>query len=370
MDVPAVAGCKFAIAAGVALLLPVAVGAADYITAAECKNCHPSEYATQSRSAHALALSPTIKHRLLGELPVSKAWNRTPDFSCSFEVTPKGLRAQIDGQNQHQEAGLEWAFGAGSQGITFVGKRPGEAYLEFSLSFYTRSKVFGVTPGHERIQPVSAVQALGIPFAIYSGGGEMLECFRCHSTGEVSVAPDDSIEPGELGVRCEDCHGPGSEHRDAAMRGAGAKIRSSIESPGRLSAAELNRFCGGCHRFMAPNRTQIDLTFAWNVRHQPPYLERSACFRKSAGRLSCLTCHSPHESARRNDPAFYNRKCTGCHTSSSQDAPSCKVSQGDCIDCHMPRVRPSEYMQFRSHWIGIYSPQADSPSLRFTPPRS
>ncbi len=276
----------------------------------------------------------------------------------------------MDGQNKHQEVNLEWAFGAGSQGITFVGKWPGQTYLEFSLSFYTRLGIFGLTPGHELTEPAATAQSLGIPFPTYSHGGEIIECFQCHSTGPVSVAPDDSIEPAEPGVRCEVCHGPGSEHRDAAVGGTRVKVASSIESPGKLSSVELDRFCGGCHRFLARDRAQIDMTFAWNVRHQPPYLERSSCFRKSGGRLSCLTCHCPHESTRHDDPEFYNAKCANCHASSVKRARVCTaVKQGDCIECHMPRVRPSEYMTFRSHWIGVYAASGAASSVRFAPPR-
>ena len=37
-----------------------------------------------------------------------------------------------------------------------------------------------------------------------------------------------------------------------------------------------------------------DLRNPWNARHQPLLLAASRCFRESKGRLSCLTCHSPH----------------------------------------------------------------------------
>jgi hypothetical protein len=35
----------------------------------------------------------------------------------------------------------------------------------------------------------------------------------------------------------------------------------------------------------------------------------------------------------------------------------------------MPVVRPSEYMEFRSHWIGIYPVQQPRVGTRFLPPK-
>ena len=36
----------------------------------------------------------------------------------------------------------------------------------------------------------------------------------------------------------------------------------------------------------------------------PPLLAASACFRKSGGRLTCLTCHSPHAAMERKPAAY------------------------------------------------------------------
>lgn len=344
---------------------------AEYIGSSQCAACHPANADKQSHSAHALALSKTLRHPRLSEVPVARAWTRAPGFDYGFSIGPNGLAARLVDSKPIGEVVLDWAFGAGRQGMTFVGKIAGPLYLEFSLSYYTRQRVFGITPGDGQIQPVTAQQAMGKVFPIYSPSGEIMECFQCHSTGPVSVSPEDRIEPLELGVRCEACHGPGSAHRDAAVQGVRDRAATLIQSPGRLRAPELNNFCGSCHRAQTLDRAKIDLTFPWNVRHQPPYLERSECFRMSQDRLSCLTCHDPHDSAKRDDPAFYNRICASCHSTAIKARKICTaVKQGDCISCHMPVVEPSDYMKFRSHWIGVYQSQDSSRSNRFRPPRS
>ena len=183
-----------------------------------------------------------------------------------------------------------------------------------------------------------------------------MRCFQCHSTGHLSLGSKFEIIPGEPGVRCEACHGPGSLHVAAVGRGEIEAARKLIDNPRRLSATALNQFCGGCHRKPTPAGVATNWNDAWNTRHQPLYLSQSACFRKSQGALSCLTCHDPHESLRKNDAPYYNGRCTTCH--SSKQHPHTSVSRtakpGNCIGCHMPLVAPQAHLRFTNHWIGVY----------------
>lgn len=148
------------------------------------------------------------------------------------------------------------------------------------------------------------------------------------------------IEPAEPGVRCEACHGPGADHvRDPA--------RSKPRNPMRLSAAEINQLCGECHRMPPAAGMETNWDNPWNARHQPVYLSQAACFLKSGGRMTCLTCHRPHSS----DPTNANERCLACHqTPRHQTA----VAGKTCVHCHMPDVAPSELLRFANHWIGVY----------------
>jgi predicted CXXCH cytochrome family protein len=102
----------------------------------------------------------------------------------------------------------------------------------------------------------------------------------------------------------------------------------------------------------APATATPDLSNPWNARHQPPMLAASPCFRKSQGRLSCLTCHSPHGSLERN-AAAYDRACARCHTSAQHKA---DTKSRACVLCHMPRVEAQPYLRFANHRIGVYAP--------------
>ncbi len=219
----------------------------------------------------------------------------------------------------------EWAFGAGVQAITYVSQADRETYVEHGLSFYTATKSKALTPGHRDAQ--------GVKYRTFDPGAQILRCFQCHSTGRLTLGEGQRIVPAELGVRCESCHGPGADH---------AKILNPQKT---LNAAGLNDLCGECHRMPPAAGDDTDWTNAWNARHQPVYLSQSACFRKSGGRLSCLSCHDPHGGPR--EPA-----CAGCHGKPRHRA----AVSGTCVSCHMPKVRPQANLAFSNHWIGIYAP--------------
>jgi hypothetical protein len=145
------------------VFMAAALNAADYAGAPACAKCHPAEFNAQSASSHAHALA-----RSAGPQPG------------------------------------EWAFGSGDQAITFVERTDPDHYREIGQTWYRRINGFGPTPG--------AATPRGTMYRIFDPSSRILNCFSCHSTGTVTLAADDSIVPHELGVRCEDCHGPGAAH--------------------------------------------------------------------------------------------------------------------------------------------------------------
>ena len=274
-----------------------AAAASDYAGAAACQNCHPREYASQSATAHARALQ----------------------------------------RSKPPQPG-EWAFGAGLQAITFVGRADADHYVELGRSWYKRLNGMALTPGHH--------DAAGVRYRIFDPSAGILKCFACHSTGPVSVAPaDESIVPLEEGVRCEACHGPAAAHaRDPQ--------RSRPRNPSTLPAAEVNDLCGACHRMPAAAGSATDMRNPWNARHQPLMLALSACFLKSSGQLNCFTCHAPHAPLEAR-AAAYDAACAKCHAAPHHTV---AIRGRACVDCHMPEVRPLPNLAFANHRIAVYSP--------------
>lgn len=282
---------------------------------------------------------------------------RPPNYRFRFQLAMKELRIQAHDDKDVMDVPVDWALGAGEQAVTFVSRINQDWFVEHYFSYYSALGRMGPTPGHEALKPKTLPEAIGLPYKTDDPKVGMRGCFECHSTGPVGTDPQKGLQPLETGVRCEACHGAGRDHVAAISRGNLGKASELIGNPKRLSAKALNEFCGRCHRPPGSPGTAIDWNYAWNVRHQPVYLSQSKCQQKSEGKLSCFTCHAPHEPLQKN-AGTYNQRCLSCHTGSGNRLPAeiCgKENQQNCIDCHMPRVSPQSALRFTNHWIGVYS---------------
>jgi hypothetical protein len=90
------------------------------------------------------------------------------------------------------------------------------------------------------------------------------------------------------------------------------------------------------------------------VRFQPVGMSQSACFTKSDGRLTCLSCHDPHEPAA-TDRSAYEAACLNCHGPGTRPGTACPVSERvGCIGCHMPGRDAGQGVRFTDHWIRVH----------------
>jgi LSD1 subclass zinc finger protein len=231
----------------------------------------------------------------------------------------------------------QWAFGAGAKAITWVSQTGEDTIAEHGLTFYTATKSLAITPGH--------TTSADLVYRTFDPVATALRCFRCHSTGPITLEARFQVQPSEPGVHCEACHGPGRAHAESGGTAA-------IQNPKRLTAVELNGLCGACHRQASDLDDDRDWSNAWNVRHEPSYLHRAACFRNSGGALTCVTCHDPHQPLQRA-AGSYNVKCAACHAKATHTTPTAARS---CVECHMPQVATSANLKFTNHWIGVYDP--------------
>jgi tetratricopeptide (TPR) repeat protein len=273
-----------------------------YVGSAACHNCHAARFESQSNTAHA--------HALRRAQPVDPG---------------PGGRAQ-------------WAFGAGIKATTWVSQTSEETIAEHGLSYYTATRSLALTPGH-------ATNADSV-YRTFDPVESALRCFRCHSTGPVTLAANFQVQPSEPGVHCESCHGPGRAHVESAGT-------QTIQNPRRFTSVQISTLCGACHRQASDLDDDTDWTNVWNVRHQPRYLHRAACFRNSNGALSCLTCHDPHQPLK-TAASSYDARCVSCHTKVAHTSP---IAGRSCVDCHMPQVVTNPNLKFTNHWIGIYDPR-------------
>ena len=252
-----------------------------------------------------------------------------------------------------EEHSLEYAVGAGTNGLTFLIRRGGYLF-QAPLSFYSKTGKWNLSPGYESVDLGFTRPAPEACIVCHSGRSRAVP----HRDGEYQDPPFD-----ELAIGCENCHGPGAEHVKALRRHTGA-----IVNPAKLSARLAEDICMNCHqrgdaRILQPGKSYADfrpgqplfLTLAifkvpgeksgqegTDLLEHDAAMKASRCFRASGGKLSCLTCHDPHvQPAGSEAVSYYRAKCFTCHTDASCRLPvgvrAAKDPPDDCAGCHMPK---------------------------------
>jgi len=250
---------------------------------------------------------------------------------------------------------IGWIFGMHSQ--TWVLEKDGQFY-ESMVSYFARGQVLSTTPGDDQIVPHTLDEAIGRKLSIW----ELPNCINCHATGfDRNQKP--AAQKLTPGLNCERCHAGSAEHMADALDGDFSTAPRSLKE---MDAGEAANFCGQCHRTWDKVVRE-----GWHgpptVRFQPYRLENSKCFDSSDRRISCLTCHDPHQEVTHNE-AFYDTKCLACHSPAASSASaarpkSCPTAKDKCVSCHMPRVElAGGHAVFTDHQIRIVRPGEPYPN--------
>ena len=241
-------------------------------------------------------------------------------------------------------------------------------------------------------------------------------CIVCHA---VDGTPNFDLqrmtvntEVAELGISCEACHGPGESH--IAFRRAASSLASDAEQANKsnsesadpiINPATCNHqisseICGQCHSYFLPHdqdlfgregysyvaggdlrqshalvtyeiakkyENEMAMSVFWNdgtcrvSGREYTGMVESSCFVN--GELSCVSCHSMHDSHPVNQLAANmesNAACTQCHASIAENLEShthhpVNSSGSLCYNCHMPYTSYGLLKALRSH--RIQSPQ-------------
>ena len=241
-------------------------------------------------------------------------------------------------------------------------------------------------------------------------------CIICHAVnGKPNVKfkllqDDHELETSvsELGIACEACHGPAAEHVKLHSNPLTRyqshlfdKPDSTIFNPAKASQQESADACGQCHSTFEPTSIQDFLEHGSSFRPGTPLAKThqlvfygdqsketdthhdafwedgsvrtggreylgmviSKCF--TEGTMTCLDCHSMHDSLDPSDqltrPAVSNESCLRCHEKFADSVAEHTHheigSEGSrCYNCHMPHTSFALMGAIRSHRV-------DSPSV-------
>jgi hypothetical protein len=165
----------------------------------------------------------------------------------------------------------------------------------------------------------------------YHSGEENMpyDCGSCHTTGYNPGGNQDDL-PGlvgtwaQPGIRCEECHGPGSLHASNPS-GIGMKISRDSEE------------CGACHRRDTVEEVNVSGGF---IQHHEQYEE---LYQSKHIIIDCVICHDPHAGVvqlRQAGEQTTRTQCANCHYQQKNDINHVPVA---CIECHMPRTTKSAW---------------------------
>ena len=338
----------------------------DYVGSNVCAGCHPdifNEYIkTDMGRSMSLASDPEQLARVTHTVTVhNEKLNRyfqvfrqgSTLYQSEYELAPDGSEVFRNTQE------IAYAMGSGANGISYIVRR-GNYLFEAPLSYYSRPGLWALSPGYE-------FGDYGFSRAIPA------MCVACHSGQAQPVADRDGLyrDPPfkELGIGCENCHGPGQLHVEERAKGTpvSGNVDRTIVNPVKLPGWLADNICMNCHqagdsKVLQPGKTLFDFRPGTPLKDtlailaipprrgappSDPLLQHywsmilSQCYRSSAGRMSCITCHDPHRQPTSTAASYYRARCLTCHTEASCRVPLkarlAKSAPDDCAGCHMPK---------------------------------
>ena len=376
---------------------PRTLGSTAYVSSQQCRQCHPSQYDSWSRTYHRSMTREANAQTILGAFD-----------GRSLEYLGTTARMQ-----RGAGGGFEMVFRAGGhanetrvQVERSVGSHRYQQYLARDGDLYFRPPIAWDVGAGRFIHMNSAFLT---PDPVLDPGESVSNvdynrhvtrwndnCVFCHN-----VHPNPGLETesgrfdtqvAELGVACEACHGPAAEHvqQNAEplrryLLHLGKRADPTIRNPARMPAERSAEVCGRCHgqritadiekfqregdpfvpgealsRYSKPLERETrqnkeaglfrarfwpDGTARLTAYELQGYLQ-SACRRSE--QFSCESCHAMHA----GDPAGQMRPdrlgdaaCTSCHTAlrspltAAQHSGHRAESSGNaCQSCHMPDI--------------------------------
>jgi predicted CXXCH cytochrome family protein len=367
-----------------------------------CAQCHPAVAASfhktgMGRSFYRLRPENAVEDFTPGKTFKSK-WSDdyfamiTRDgkyFQRRWQIGFDGRETNID------EKQVDFVIGSGNHARSYVHLTDRGTLQELPLGWYAeKGGYWAMNPGYDRADYPGSIRPV------------YYECMFCHN-GYPNIPEGRRRDPAETvylqplpeGVDCQRCHGPGQRHVDKAVaKAAAGEIRAAIVNPARLNPERQLEVCMQCHletsvgklphsirRFdrspfsYVPGEALGDFSIAFNRKQaandtfevaQGAYrLRQSQCFLKSAGKLTCTTCHNPHDIPRGETAnAHYNGICTSCHaaqlarlTAPGEPASGAHATGADCVSCHMPKRRTDDavHIVMTDHLIARRPPAGD-----------
>ena len=412
------AGGHSARSIGADLARPLSVVGSEYVGSDNCRHCHAENYESWHRTFHRTMTQEATATSVLGDfegarfeyMGTAARMVREPDGGFTMEFSRDGAR-------ERWRARVERTVG--SRRYQQYLAREGDVYYRLPLAWnvgegrWMHMNGAFLTPDPEPERPGGPASRADHDRHVTRWNDN---CIFCHN-----VAPNPGLDVrtgafessvGELGIACEACHGPASEHvalnhnplRRFALH-LSAREDPSITDPQRLDDARASQVCGRCHGqritrdIQRVHRVGDRFVPGEDLEHYSRPLQRDSLINgeegvfaarfwpdgtarltayeyqgllaspcAERGAMTCGSCHAMHA----GDPRGQLRPdlpgddaCTACHQEladvDAATAHSHHRADGpgnSCLGCHMPRAVYGLIGAHRSHRVASPQPAA------------
>ena len=373
---------------------------AGYVNSESCIPCHQQIWDTYQHTGMARSFFRPRSENVLGNFEGEKPFHHAASgrYYTMFQREGKYYqrRHQIGfagKQSNVLEKEIHYVMGSGSHVQSYLHLAADGTLYQLPVAWYTGKDggYWAMNPGYDR--------------AIHDGFRRVIDtgCMFCHNAyPEIQKGSDaegnNRLFDGELteGIDCQRCHGPGHAHIEALQNEAELSVvQAAIVNPARLSSERQMEVCMQCHlestsrslphaiqrygrgpfsyragealgdymlHFDHPPNAGLEDKF--EIAHAAYRLRMSECFQKSAGQMTCTTCHNPHDVLRGDDAArHYTETCRSCHQGSFDRLVEngTHTTERDCLPCHMPKRRTEDvvHVVMTDHRIQRRKPERD-----------
>lgn len=318
-----------------------------------CADCHQSIAESHFETPHFLTSRPANNHSVKGSFDSAEnVFQISERLKVVMEKNRSGLFqvGVVDGQEVEKRR-MDITIGSGRKGQTYL-YWDSSALFQLPVSYYAPLSVWCNSPGYpdDAIAFRRNIQA---------------RCLECHSTffrTKKTTADREIFDRSQamLGVDCERCHGPATNHVTFHRDHPEERTARHIVNPAMLSRQQRLDNCALCHSGIRDNfMPSFTFTVGDNLEdfsypgrsddgagnldvhgNQYGLLTASKCFKNSP--MDCGSCHDVHarESGRLE---LFSMRCMNCHEKGTEKFCTQPQLAGleltkNCIDCHMPAL--------------------------------
>ncbi|SEC27660.1 Tfp pilus assembly protein PilF [Rhizobiales bacterium GAS188] len=373
-----------------------------YVGSDACAQCHAVEAKAWSGSHHALAMQHAKATTVLGDF--SDTQLSYGDVTSLFFKQDARFMVRTDGPDGSlQNYEVKFTFGVAPLQQYLV-ELPGDRLQALAIAWDSRPKA----EGGQRWFHLNPGEAIAHGDPLHWTGLQMnwnFMCAECHTTN-LKRNFDPATQSyhttfSEIGVSCESCHGPGSQHLvwarkapgwdqvDGASKGLAnlleerkdvtwlpnAQTGNSARSKPRATAHEIET-CALCHSRRGPIWSDVTPGAPIGDSHRVSLIDEGLYFpdgqirdevyeygsflqsRMNHAGVTCSDCHEPHSAKLR---AEGNGVCLQCHSPAKYEVASHHHHKDEsigsqCVSCHMPERSFMVIDRRRDHSLRVPRP--------------